>query len=94
MSEQLIQGKILTWLKANEYYVFKTIRCNRAGIPDIVGCTPWGQFFAIEVKYGKNKTSKLQDWNIFKIKETGGIAFVAYDLKTVIDRLSVYGKGK
>ena len=87
MSEQKLQTKILSWLKANGYYVFKTIRCNRAGIPDIVGCTPWGQFFAIEVKFGKNKASKLQEWNITEIETVGGIAFVAYDLQTVIDHL-------
>ena len=83
MSEQKVQTKILKWLKSEGYYVFKTIKCNRAGIPDIVGCTPWGQFFAIEVKYGSNKASQLQDWNIEQIKKTGGLSFVAYDLETV-----------
>ena len=88
MSEQKVQTKILKWLKKEGYYVFKTIKCNRAGIPDIVGCTPWGQFFAIEVKYGSNKASQLQDWNIQQIKAAGGIAFVAYDLTTVIKELN------
>ena len=83
MSEQKTQTKILSWLKSNGYYVFKTIRCNRAGIPDIVGCTPQGQFFAIEVKHGSNKASQLQAWNIEQIQAVGGIAFVAYDLDTV-----------
>ena len=83
MNEQQIQKKIIDWLKANGYYVFKVISANRAGIPDIVGCTPWGQFFAIEVKAGRNKTSKLQDYNIAEILKRGGIAFVAYDLDTV-----------
>ena len=87
MNEQAIQKKILDWLKANGYWVFKTITCNRSGIMDIIGCTPWGQFFGIEVKAGYNKTSKLQDYNIAEVLARGGIAFVAYDLETVKDHL-------
>lgn len=88
MSEQKVQAKILKWLKDNGYYVFKTIVCNRNGIPDIVGCTPWGQFFAIEVKFGRNKASKLQDWNILEIQKRGGIAMVAYSLEEVKKNLA------
>jgi len=87
MSEQKVQTKILNWLKAEGHYVFKTVVCNRNGIPDIIGCTTKGQFFAIEVKFGRNKASKLQDWNIVEIKKRGGLAFVAYDLETVKSHL-------
>lgn len=82
-SEQKVQTKILNWLRAEGHYVFKTVVCNRNGIPDIIGCTTTGTFFAIEVKYGANKASKLQQWNIEEIKKRGGIAMVAYDLDTV-----------
>ena len=84
MSESKVQAKILKWLKAEGHYNFKTVVCNRSGIPDVIGCTTWGQFFAIEVKFGYNKASKLQDWNIGEIQKRGGLAFVAYDLETVI----------
>lgn len=83
MSEQKVQAKILKWLKDEGHYVFKTIVCNRSGIPDIVGCTHWGRFFAIEVKYGANKPTKLQEWNVLEIRKRGGIAIVAYDLDSV-----------
>jgi len=83
MSEQKVQAKILKWLKDEGHYVFKTIVCNRSGIPDIVGCTHWGRFFAIEVKYGANKPTKLQEWNVLEIRKRGGIALVAYDLDSV-----------
>jgi Holliday junction resolvase len=83
VSESKLQSKILAWLKANKFWVFKTILCNRNGIPDIVGCTPQGNFFAIEVKFGSGKPSKLQEWNIQEIKKAGGIAFLAWDLETV-----------
>jgi len=88
MSESKEQAKVLKWLKANSFYVFKTIVCNRNGIPDIVGCTYLGRFFAIEMKYGNNKASKLQQWNIDQIKKSGGIAFVAYSLQSVIDHMT------
>ena len=87
MSEAKLQSKILKWLKANGHWVFKTVVCNRNGIPDIIGCTKDGRFFAIEVKWGSNKTSALQDYNLMEIDQRGGIAIVAYDLQTVIDKL-------
>jgi len=88
MSESKVQAKILKWLKANDFWVFKTIVCNRNGIPDVIGCTPKGRFFAIEVKFGSKKASKLQAWNISEVNKLGGIAFIAYDLDTVIHYLS------
>ena len=83
MSEQKLQTKILSYLKEIGCYSIKTIVSNRKGVPDIVGCTPTGQFFAIEVKFGANKPSKLQEWNIAEINKRGGLAFAAWDLETV-----------
>ena len=94
MSEQKLQAKILKWLKDNDYWAIKTIVTNRKGVPDIIGCTPWGQLFAIEVKFGSNKLSKLQEWNLSEIRKRGGIAFAAYDLETVIKEISVYDTSK
>lgn len=88
MSEQREQAKILKWLKANGYWVFKTISCNRAGIMDIVACSPMGQFVGIEVKYGSNQASELQKYNINEVTKRGGIAFVAWTLEEVKQWLS------
>lgn len=88
MSESKLQTRILQWLKANGYWVFKTITSNRKGIMDIVGCTPTGRFFGIEVKYGDNKPSKLQAWNVMEVVKRGGIAFVAWDLQEVKDHFA------
>ncbi len=90
MTEQKLQTKILNWLKAHGYYCFKVVVGNRAGILDINGCTPEGMFFAIEVKWGKNKTSKLQDYNISEITKRHGIAIVAYSLEDVTIVLNNY----
>lgn len=62
-------------------YVFfpQTGGYGRSGIPDVVGC--WkGRFFAIECKAeGKGgNVSPLQERELKKINDSGGIAFV-YD---------------
>lgn len=90
MSEQKLQTKILQWLKDNGFYALKVVTANRAGVLDIVGCTPTGRLFAIEVKWGANKASPLQVYNIDEINRRGGIAFLAYDLSTVINHLGEF----
>lgn len=87
MSESALQSKILDWLKKNEFYSVKTIVSNKKGVPDILACSPKGRFVGIEVKYGANKPSKLQEYNIMMIEKCGGIAFAAWDLETVIMKL-------
>ena len=81
--EQRLQTKIMTWLKTNGYYAVKVVVAGKKGVPDIIGCSPTGQFYAIEVKFGSNKTSKLQDWNIAEISKRKGVAIVAYSLDDV-----------
>jgi Holliday junction resolvase len=49
---------------------------GRAGIPDIVGCRTDGRFFGIECKAGKGKTTALQERELARIQEAGGIALV------------------
>ena len=78
------------WLKDNGFYSIKVITATKARIPDIVGCTPCGKFFAIELKFGKNKASQLQEYNIAEITRRKGIAFVAYDLETVKAKLESF----
>lgn len=87
MTEAKLQKKILDWLTNNGYYVVKVILSNKKGVPDILCCSPEGKFIAIEVKIGKNKTTRLQDYNLSSIRNNNGKAFVAYDLETVIKEL-------
>lgn len=87
MSESKLQAKILKWLKANNFWVFKTILCNRNGIMDVIACSPKGRFVGIEVKWGAGKPSKLQEYNINEVEKRNGIAFIAWDLETVISTL-------
>ena len=86
-NEQDLQAKILVWLQEHGFYARKIIKANKSGVPDIMGCTPKGTFFAIEVKFGANTPSELQNYNIAEIVKRGGIAFVTWDLESVIARL-------
>jgi Holliday junction resolvase len=91
MSEQKVQAKIITYLEANDFYVVKTIVSNKKGVPDLLACSPRGKFVAIEVKYGKNKASKLQEHNIQRIVDNGGFAMVCWDVKELKVALEVEG---
>ena len=91
MSEQKVQAKILKWLNDKGFYTVKTIVSNKKGVPDILACSPQGRFVAIEVKYGANKASKLQEYNIQQIKKRGGFAIVCWDLETLVNQLHKEG---
>jgi Holliday junction resolvase-like predicted endonuclease len=86
--EAKLQAKILLWLKNNDYWVFKTIICNRNGIMDIIACSPKGRFVGIEVKSKNGTLTKLQSYNISEVVRRGGVSFEARSLETVIKTLS------
>lgn len=48
---------------------------QRAGIPDIIICLK-GKFVALELKTEIGKPSALQNYNIAKIKQSGGQAYI------------------
>jgi Holliday junction resolvase len=75
--EKKVKTKVVNILKELGVYYFYPVTAGygAAGVPDIVGCYK-GRFFAIECKAGKGKTTALQDKNIARIKETGGLAIV------------------
>ena len=85
--EQQLQTKILEWLKAHGFWAIKVVVSSKTGTPDILACSPKGRFIAIEVKYGANKPSALQSYNVSEVAKRGGIAFVTWDLQTVIYKL-------
>ena len=75
--EGKVKAKVRRLLDAASVYYFMpaTGGYGRSGVPDIVGCMN-GQFFAIECKAGRGLTTALQDNELRKIKEAGGIALV------------------
>lgn len=76
--ESKVKAKVRVTLTALGYYHFMPPAngFGRAGIPDIVGCRTDGRFFGIECKAGKGKTTALQERELARIQEAGGIALV------------------
>ena len=67
------------------YYVMSvTGGYGSQGAPDFLVCLR-GKFVGIETKAGKGKTTALQDLNLQKIRDAGGVALVIYE--TDIDKL-------
>jgi pterin-4a-carbinolamine dehydratase len=55
--------------------VVKVQQVSIRGTPDFLLCVS-GVFVAIELKTDDGKLDKLQEWNLKKIADTGGIAIV------------------
>lgn len=75
--EKKVKTKVVEVLKGFGAYYFyaSTGGYGASGVPDIVGCYQ-GNFFAIECKAGKGKTTALQEKNIANIYAAGGTALV------------------
>jgi len=84
MREKPLQQKILNLLKNYGAYSVKQIVANKAGVPDIIFCLN-GQFGAIEVKGSTGKPTKLQLYNIKRIKQSGGKAIWTNNYKHAKD---------
>jgi Holliday junction resolvase len=72
------------------YFYPSTHGYGRSGIPDIIACKN-SIFVAIECKAGKGKTTALQDREIKRIKQAGGITFLINE--TNINQLTEYLHG-
>lgn len=78
MTEKQFQQRVIKFLKEQGTYVINMWgggRFTRAGIPDLIVCVN-GYFIAVELKTETGKPTKLQEWNIDQIKESGGHATV------------------
>ncbi len=90
MKEQDYQRKIVKYLESRGHYAVKVMAASKKGVPDILACVN-GFFLGIEVKTPTTmrNTSKLQEYNIKKIKEANGEAMVAYDVGHVASIVSM-----
>lgn len=84
MSELDLKRKVVAMMRKEypEIWFYKAADQFTSGIPDIVGCAS-GMFFAIELKFKKNKLTRIQRHVLGKIDDAGGWAFVCYDAKEV-----------
>lgn len=94
MKEQLIQHKIIKYLESKGIYVVKVIQASKSGVPDLLACIK-GRFVALEVKKPDtvNNTSKLQVYNLKKIKESGGQGYVVCSVEEVKNILEGLANG-
>lgn len=89
MKEKTITSQILKYLKSEpKCFAFKEHGgiYGVSGLPDIICCYK-GKFVAFEVKTEKSRLSKLQEFMIAKIDESGGMAFKVTSLQEVKDIL-------
>jgi Holliday junction resolvase len=91
--EKKVKDKVVAILKAYGAYYFYPVTSGygASGVPDIVGCYK-EKFFAIECKAGKNIPTALQERNMQKIRESGGVAIVVNednikDVEVMLDKL-------
>lgn len=92
MLERDIVKRIKEYLNGlDETFVWKNHggQYSAAGIPDVIGSYR-GRFIGVEVKRPGKKATKLQQVVIDKIKETGGISFVATSVNDVKEVLNEY----
>lgn len=78
--EGKVKDKVTAILREEGAYYFfpATFGLGRSGIPDIIACIPpYGRFFAVECKAGRNKPTTLQVQEIEAIRVHGGAAIVA-----------------
>lgn len=91
--EKRFENKIKKWLDDHGcYYVkFFANRMTKSGVPDVLASVN-GYFVGIEVKAQNGRPSDLQIYNLHKIRESGGFAYVVYpsgweELEKILDGL-------
>jgi len=89
-TEQQYQSKMIKYLEAKGAYVVKVISASKKGVPDILACY-CGAFIGIEMKTPtkRNNTTKLQEYNLAKIKQAEGYSLVAVHPEDVESTLSL-----
>lgn len=93
VSESSVKSGIIDYLRVSGAFCWVSVSIGikgrklngkgmRRGVSDVLGIYK-GRFFAIEIKYGKNKPSPEQVAFIEDVNLYGGIGFVAYSVEDV-----------
>lgn len=88
MKEQAIQAKILKFLEAKGFVTAKVVTANRAGILDIIACSPEGRYWEIEVKTPDGRASKLQEVRLDKLQKNKAVSFIAYGYEDFLEKFN------
>jgi len=85
MSELYLKNQTLKRLKKEFPGIWLYHPADRfsSGIPDIIGCLD-GRFFAIELKFGKGKPTRLQLYVMDQIERAGGLSQVCYSVAEAV----------
>ena len=94
--EKDFQIKVEKFLTDNNIYFVKYWgggTFTRSGVPDLICCIG-GRFVGVELKTDNGKASELQQYNIDKIIQSGGVALVLRpsgfkDFKSMVEKLKV-----
>ena len=77
-----IESRVKPVLDTIPCYYFRKEAASIRGLPDIIGVTKGGRFFAFEVKKAKSelgcRRTALQDYILKKIRKMGGFAEFIY----------------
>lgn len=78
-SEKAFENRVKDYLKRKGCWCLKTWSngVQRTGVPDLLICCN-GYFLAVELKAEKGRPTRLQRWNIDRIRQAGGMAIVLY----------------
>jgi hypothetical protein len=84
LSEKNLKNKVIQFIKKNypHIWIYKTADRWTAGIPDLLLCNK-GLLYAIELKVGKNRPTKIQRYVLKRIRSAGGRAAVCWSLDDV-----------
>jgi len=73
------QTAVVRWLEARGYVVVRVVAASKAGVADLVACTPDGRFLAVEMKKEVGGVSSgLQKVFLAKVAKNKGLSLVAH----------------
>ena len=90
-AEKNFENKVKKFLKEQGCWYLKTWSngVQRAGVPDLLVCCQ-GYFVGVELKAPNGTPSELQLYNLRKIEESGGYAWLLYPSMYVAFRDFIY----
>ena len=90
MKESTLQRRIIATLREHGAYVFKAVGSplQQRGTPDLLVC--WqGHFIALELKQPGEKATPMQEHEMKKVQEAGGVAMVVVSVGEVLQCLTM-----
>jgi len=88
--EASLQRKVIKYLRERGAYVFKVVGSpmQQRGTPDLL-VSYRGRFIAIELKVPGEEPTRLQEYELAKVRESGGVAAVIESMVELERLLSV-----